>query len=400
MRKRKIIYEKENKNINNKYCKINNEEKRYYSNKKELLIKNNQEKITKLPFDKEIEKINNIKQLNKIIYNTYNIIKDNYFLSLNLNNIILNYKNQESEKEKDWNDNEIKYEKKEEITIEKKSNNYIIGEIIIKENDQFEKIRIINSYDTIENYSEEQENEFKDNCEIYINNQKIEFSNFHIFKEIGKYTIKYCFLNDLTMTNFMFADCHFLTSLDLSNFDTQNVTDMNSMFYGCNSLTNLNLSNFNTQNVTNMNSMFYGCSSLTNLNLSSFNTQNVIDMNSMFYGCYALINLDLSNFNTQKVSKMNSMFYECHSLTNLNLTNFITQNVIDMSKMFYNCYSLTKLNLENFNTQNVNDISDIFVGCESLDNKNLICEDEKILGEFGIDDNDDNDDNESNDYDE
>ena len=63
---------------------------------------------------------------------------------------------------------------------------------------------------------------------------------------------------------------------------------MSFMFSGCNSLTNLNLSNFNTQNVTNMTSMFSGCTSLTNLNLSNFNTQNVFDMSDMFKDCKSL----------------------------------------------------------------------------------------------------------------
>ena len=48
------------------------------------------------------------------------------------------------------------------------------------------------------------------------------------------------------------------------------------MFYDCNSLTNLNLSNFNTQNVTNMRYMFYNYKSLTNLNLSNFNVQMLL----------------------------------------------------------------------------------------------------------------------------
>ena len=50
------------------------------------------------------------------------------------------------------------------------------------------------------------------------------------------------------------------------------------MFYECKSLTNINLSNFNTQNVTNMNNMFEGCGSFTSINLSNFNTHNVTDM--------------------------------------------------------------------------------------------------------------------------
>ena len=39
------------------------------------------------------------------------------------------------------------------------------------------------------------------------------------------------------------------------------------MFYECNSLTNLNLSNFNTQNVTNMSWMFDNCNSLKKENI-------------------------------------------------------------------------------------------------------------------------------------
>ena len=53
----------------------------------------------------------------------------------------------------------------------------------------------------------------------------------------------------------MFSYCKNLTDIDLSNFNTQNVTNMSHMFIGCASLKNINLSNFNTQNVTNMSCM-------------------------------------------------------------------------------------------------------------------------------------------------
>ena len=76
-----------------------------------------------------------------------------------------------------------------------------------------------------------------------------------------------------------------LAVLNLSNFNTNNVTNMCYMFSGCSSLKELNLSNFHTTNVTNMNNMFSGCSSLTELNLSNFNTNNVTNMNNMFSGC-------------------------------------------------------------------------------------------------------------------
>ena len=60
---------------------------------------------------------------------------------------------------------------------------------------------------------------------------------------------------------------------------------MYDMFYGCSSLNELNLSNFNTNNVTDMYEMFSECSSLKELNLSNFNTNNVTDMHYMFLGC-------------------------------------------------------------------------------------------------------------------
>ena len=59
---------------------------------------------------------------------------------------------------------------------------------------------------------------------------------------------------------------------------------MSDMFSKCSSLINLNLSNFNTNNVTNMSYMFFNCSSLTSLNLSNFNINNVNDMWYMFDG--------------------------------------------------------------------------------------------------------------------
>ena len=60
---------------------------------------------------------------------------------------------------------------------------------------------------------------------------------------------------------------------------------MDGIFYGCNSLTNIDLSNFNTQNVTNMSHMFYQNYALTNIDFANFNTQNVTDMSYMFSKC-------------------------------------------------------------------------------------------------------------------
>ena len=56
------------------------------------------------------------------------------------------------------------------------------------------------------------------------------------------------------------------------------------MFKNCSSLTSLNISNFNTDNVISMKNMFCDCSSLITLKLSNFKTKNVKDMSFMFSG--------------------------------------------------------------------------------------------------------------------
>ena len=57
--------------------------------------------------------------------------------------------------------------------------------------------------------------------------------------------------------------------------------------------------------------MFRGCSSLTELNLSNFNTNNVTDIGCMFSGCSSLTELNFSNFNIDKVTNIFIMFYKC-----------------------------------------------------------------------------------------
>ena len=122
-------------------------------------------------------------------------------------------------------------------------------------------------------------------------------------------------------------------NLDLSSFNTQNVTNMSSMFHYCKSLT-LDLSSFNTSKVTSMRSMFSDCKSLTSLDISNFNTSNVTDMSWMFFNCKGLINLNLSNFNTSKVTNMSSMFNYCSKLTTT--INIMSTGVTNYENMFSN----------------------------------------------------------------
>jgi len=116
-----------------------------------------------------------------------------------------------------------------------------------------------------------------------LNDKKIDFCYKYTFITEGKYKLKIIFKKLLKNTSYMFYNCTSLTSLNLSNFDTDNVKDMTGMFYKCSSLSSLNLSNFNTDNVNNMSLMFLECSSLNSLDLSNFNTNNVSNLSVIFY---------------------------------------------------------------------------------------------------------------------
>ena len=87
------------------------------------------------------------------------------------------------------------------------------------------------------------------------------------------------------------------------------------MFQGCINLTSLEVSNFDTQNVTNMGGMFNGCINLTSLDLSNFDTQNVTDMRYMFAACRTLATIYASDkFVTTACSEDGEMFSDCKKL--------------------------------------------------------------------------------------
>ena len=124
-------------------------------------------------------------------------------------------------------------------------------------------------------------------------------------------------MNNEYLYDGMFNYCYGLKSIDLSGFDTSQVTCMREMFDGCSRLTSLYVSNFDTSNVTSMEYMFYSCSSLTSLDPGNFDTGKVTNMRFMFYDCSSLGTIYASSsFVTTGVGAYcdNYMFYWCTSL--------------------------------------------------------------------------------------
>ena len=273
--------------------------------------------------------------------------------------------------------------------------NSIYGTLDIKLNEIYNNILLFNS-------------KIKDGIDVFVNNKKInmiiEDNKWKIdydFQNIGQYTFEITFKNKIDSLNGFFEGCSNIISLDLSNFDSSNVTSMKNMFAGCDKLKEikglcklnikkvttmeamfskcseleyLDLTNCDTSNVTDMGFMFEECKKLKNIKgLNNFITNKVINLSAMFQECYVLEHLDLSNFNTSNVNDMSYMFNQCRKLKSIKgIKNFITDKVTNMDNMFQLCGKLEYLDLSNFNTSEVTDMSNMFNQCNSLKYLNLL----------------------------
>ena len=220
---------------------------------------------------------------------------------------------------------------------EKKKDNVIKLIIKVNNNDVDQKVYFLGNSEDNKMTSKELNNT---NIEIKLDKKKISFGNYFIPKSAAEYSI-------------------------VITFDIQ-MKDCSYMFFNCGNITKIDLSSFNTKQVTNMNHMFGRCYNLKEIDLNNLNTEKVTDMSYLFSKCKNLIHVDLSSFETRKVTTMCCMFHENYSITQIHLPFFITDNVQDMSCMFCRCYKLKKLNLQSFNTKNVTDMSHMFDECIEL----------------------------------
>ena len=81
-----------------------------------------------------------------------------------------------------------------------------------------------------------------------------------------------------------------------------------------------------------MNGMFDGCQTLTSLDVSKFNTQNVTDMSWMFYRCESLTTIFCkSNWDAGQNIKDEGMFYYCTQLKGTNTSYNANKTGIEMA---------------------------------------------------------------------
>ena len=159
-----------------------------------------------------------------------------------------------------------------------------------------------------------------------------------------------------------------IKEINLDTWNTSNVTNMSLMF-DSSEAEKLNISNLNTKNVRSMNGMFSNLSTsgFKDLDLSKWDTSNVTDISRMFTLNYSTEKINVSNWDTSKITKMEDAFSGVHNLKEIKgIENWNTSNVKTIHNMFAYSENLKSLNLSKWNTSNVEDMSELFLGAEGL----------------------------------
>ena len=133
--------------------------------------------------------------------------------------------------------------------------------------------------------------------------------------------------------------------IDLIDLDISELDDLCGIFGGLNKLEVVDISGWDTSNVTTMEDMFSFCDKLKNIiGIENLDVSNVEYANNMFYVCKKLVELDLTNWNPISLEYASYMFYGCSNLKIIkNIENWQLPNIKDVNHMFSNC---TKLDVD------------------------------------------------------
>lgn len=149
------------------------------------------------------------------------------------------------------------------------------------------------------------------------------FNNIILLENIDVSSLFYC------VRNIENIDLTWLNNLVPGN----SLYETFSQFNLGNNIKTLDLSTWNTKNVTYMYDTFSMCG-VNNINLSNWNVSNVTDMGRTFYNNSYLESINLTNWDTSKVTSFNNTFSMCPKLKEIIIDALDLSSCTDVYKMF------------------------------------------------------------------
>ena len=145
--------------------------------------------------------------------------------------------------------------------------------------------------------------------------------------------------------------------IDLTDIDISELDDLSGVFdFLNNKVEVIDISGWDTSNVTIMGCMFRKCTKLKNIiGIENLDVSKLRCANSMFYGCKNLVELDLTNWNPISLEYASYMFYGCSNLKIIkNIENWQLPNIKDVYHMFSYCAKLD-VDLSNWDLTHIKD---------------------------------------------
>ena len=144
--------------------------------------------------------------------------------------------------------------------------------------------------------------------------------------------------------------------IDLTDIDVSELDDLSCIFIMLDNVEVVDISGWNTSNVTTMGYMFSQCSKLKKIiGIENLDVSKLENANNMFFCCKKLVELDLTKWNPVSLQYTRQMFYECSNLKIIkNIENWQLPNIKDVSYMFCDCAKLD-VDLSNWDLTHIKD---------------------------------------------
>lgn len=156
-----------------------------------------------------------------------------------------------------------------------------------------------------------------------------------------------------------------ITGLDLTAISDGKLVDVGTLCLSCHSLQAVT-TGWTMRNVTTAWNMFSDCFNLTQIDAQNWRFGHAGNLSLMFNGCSSLKTLDVGRWNVGSVFNLYHTFGNCAGLKTLDVSTWDTGSLTDARGLFYHCTGLKTLDVSDWNTGKVTSFGSIFAYCTSL----------------------------------